>query len=139
MTSKAAVSQNVYVLLKTFSHAIIFGLLTRSLGFKEEEMPDFEVVPLDEARLKTLSGRQGQIVKQYSQYIEQLEGGQAGKLHAASNEKLTTIRRRLVTTARLLGKELIIKRTGDELYFWIKTPEEEEAPQRRRRSRRNPD
>jgi hypothetical protein len=102
-------------------------------------MPDFEIVPLDEARLKTLSGRQGQIVKQYSQYIEQLAGGQAGKLQAASDEKVTTIRRRLATTARLLGKELTIKRTGDELYFWIKTPEEEEAPPRRRRSRRNPE
>src|ERR671918_1950728 len=101
-------------------------------------MPDFEIVPLDEARLKTLSGRQGQIVKQYSQYIEQLEGGQAGKLHATSDEKITTIRRRLVTTARLLGKELIIKRTGDELYFWIKSPEEE-RPRRRRRARRNID
>jgi hypothetical protein len=101
-------------------------------------MPDFEVVPLDEARLKTLSGRQGQIVKQYSQYLERLEVGQAGKLQAASNEKVTTIRRRLATTARLLSKELIIKRSGDELYFWIKTPEEEPV-QRRRRSRRNPD
>lgn len=100
-------------------------------------MPDFEVVPLDEARLKTLGGRQGQIFKQYSQYLEQLEDGQAGKLHTASDEKVTTIRRRLVTTARLLGKELIIKRTGDELYFWVKTPEEGEAPQRRRRTRRN--
>ena len=99
-------------------------------------MPDFEVVPLDEARLKTLSGRQGQIVKQYSQYILQLDGSQAGRLQAGSDEKVITIRRRLVTTARLLGKELTIKRTGDELYFWVKTSEEEEAPQRRRRSRR---
>jgi hypothetical protein len=101
-------------------------------------MPEFEVVPLDEARLKTASGRQGQIVKQYSVYIERLEGGGAGKLQARPDEKITTIRRRLVTTARLLGKELVIKRTGDELYFWIKSPEEE-RPRRRRRSRRNTD
>jgi hypothetical protein len=101
-------------------------------------MPEFEVVPLDEARLKTASGRQGQIVKQYSIYIERLEGGGAGRLQASPDEKITTIRRRLVTTARLLGKELIIKRTGDELYFWIKSPEEE-RPRRRRRARRNTD
>jgi hypothetical protein len=102
-------------------------------------MPEFEVVPLDEARLKTASGRQGQIVKQYSIYIERLEAGGAGKLQASPNEKITTIRRRLVTTARLLGKELVIKRTGDELYFWIKSSAEEERPRRRRRSRRNTD
>jgi hypothetical protein len=101
-------------------------------------MPEFEVVPLDEARLKTAGGRQGQIVKQYSVYIERLEAGGAGKLQANPNEKITTIRRRLVTTARLLGKELIIKRTGDEIYFWIKSAEEEK-PRRRRRARRTTD
>lgn len=99
-------------------------------------MPDFDVVALDEARLKTLSGRQGQIFTQYSQYIKRLEGGQAGKLKADSNEKVTTVRRRLVTTARLLGVELTIKRTGDELYFWSKTPDEDAAPPRRRKTRR---
>ncbi len=101
-------------------------------------MPEFEVVPLDEAMLKTASGRQGQIVKQYSIYIERLETGGAGRLQASPNEKITTIRRRLITTARLLGKELVIKRTGDELYFWVKSSSEE-RPRRRRRARRNND
>lgn len=99
-------------------------------------MPEFVVVPLDEARMKTISGRQGQIVKQYSQYIEQLEGGKAGKLQAAPGEKVTTIRRRLLTTARLLGRDIIIKRTGDELYFWAKAAEED-PPRRTRRSRKS--
>jgi hypothetical protein len=101
-------------------------------------MPDFAVVPLDEARMKTISGRQGQIVKQYSQYIDQLEGDKAGRLQAGPGEKVTTIRRRLVTTARLLGRDVVVKRTGDELYFWVKSAEED-TPRRTRRSRKNSD
>lgn len=99
-------------------------------------MPDFAVVSLDEAKMKTISGRQGQIVKQYSQYIEQVEGGQAGRLQATEGEKVTTIRRRLLTTAKLLNKEVVVKRSGDELYFWMKSAEEEAATTKSRRSRR---
>ncbi|MCH8744736.1 MAG: hypothetical protein IIB31_03695 [Chloroflexi bacterium] len=95
-------------------------------------MPEFEVVPLDEARLKTANGRQGQIVKQYSRYIEQLADGQAGHLNMGEGEKVTTIRRRLITTARLMGKELVVKRSGDELYFWVKASEEGKKRRRRR-------
>ncbi len=97
-------------------------------------MPEFDVVPLDEARLKTANGRQGQIVKQYSAYIEQLEEGQAGRLHTAGDEKVTTLRRRLATTARLMGKDLVIKRSGDEIFFWNK-PAEEAKPRRRRKTK----
>jgi hypothetical protein len=100
-------------------------------------MPEFEVVPIDEARLKTASGRQGKIVKQYSGYIEQLADGRAGRLLMAEGEIVTTIRRRLITTARLMGQDLVIKRSGDELYFWLKAPEEEK-PRRRRRAARDP-
>jgi len=101
-------------------------------------MPDFEVVSLDQARLKTANGRQGKIVKQYSGYIERLVEGQAGRLKVAEDEIVTTIRRRLVTTARLMGKELVIKRSGDELYFWSKVAEEEK-PRRRQRAKRDPE
>ena len=99
-------------------------------------MPEFEVVPLGEARLKTVNGRQGQIVKQYSHYIDQLEDGQAGHLNTGEDEKVTTIRRRLITTARLMGKELVIKRSGGDLYFWVKASEE---GKKRRRRRTKPD
>ena len=101
-------------------------------------MPEFEVVSLDQARLKTASGRQGKIVKQYSGYIEQLVEGRAGRLKVAEDEIVTTIRRRLVTTARLMGKELVIKRSGDELYFWSKVAEAEK-PRRRQRANRDPE
>ena len=109
-----------------------------SLGYREVWMPEFEVVSLDEARLKTANGRQGKIVKQYSGYIERLVEGQAGHLLMSDDEIVTTIRRRLVTTARLMGKELVIKRSGDELYFWLKAVEEEK-PRRRRRAKRDPE
>ena len=103
-----------------------------SLVYREVWMPEFEVVPLDEARLKTANGRQGKIVKQYSGYIEQLVEGRAGRLLMAEGEVVTTIRRRLVTTARLMGKDLVIKRSGDELYFWLKGAEAEKPPRRQR-------
>lgn len=101
-------------------------------------MPEFEVVPLDEARLKTASGRQGKIVKQYSGYIGHLVDGGAGRLRMSEDEIVTTIRRRLVTTARLMGKELVIKRSGDELYFWLKAAEADK-PRRSRRAKRDPE
>ena len=62
--------------------------------------------------------------------------GQAGRLLIADDEIVTIIRRRLVTTARLMGKELVIKRSGDELYFWLKAVEEDK-PRLRGRSKRD--
>ena len=97
-------------------------------------MPTFETLSLQEARLKTATGRQGQIVQQYADYVNKLEGNQAGRLRASSEEKITTLRRRLTTTAKLLGKTLVVKRMGDELYFWVEAPEDVK-PKRRRRAR----
>ncbi len=46
-------------------------------------MPKFDRVPLAEARMKTASGKRAQIIAQYVRYIEQLRGGEAGRLQAA--------------------------------------------------------
>ena len=97
-------------------------------------MPTFEVVPLQEARLKTATGRAALNAREYTDYIKQLEEGQAGRLQVAEDEKIMTIRRRLTIAANLLGKELTVKRTGDELYFWVEPPQEDKPRQRRRRS-----
>ncbi len=97
-------------------------------------MPTFEVVPLQEARLKTATGRAARNAREYTDYIQQLEEGQAGKLQVAEDEKIMTIRRRLTIAANLLGKELTVKRTGDELYFWVEPAQEDKPRQRRRRS-----
>ena len=96
-------------------------------------MPDFAIISLQEARLRTLSGRQAQYFNQYAGYIQQLGEGQAGKLHVYEDEKPLTIRRRLTVTAQMLGITLTIKRSGEDIYFW---KEGEAAAQPRRRPTR---
>ena len=99
-------------------------------------MPRFDLIPLGEAMLKSATGKRAQITQEYLGYIEQLKEGQAGRLQVAEGETIGAIRRRLGTAAKLAGKNLTIKRVGNEVYFWV---EEEAAPRRRRgRPRKNP-
>src|SRR5918996_3411105 len=98
-------------------------------------MPDFAIISLQEARLRTLSGRQAQYFNQYAEYIQQLGEGQAGKLHVSEQERHTTIRRRLTVTAQMLGITLTIKRSGEDIYFWSEGREEAQ-PRPRRGGRR---
>ena len=93
-------------------------------------MPRFERVPLGEAKMKTASGKRAQIIAEYVGYIERLGDGEAGRLQAAEGEPITTVRRRLGAAARQLDKNLAIRRTGDEIYFW--------AAETRRRGRGRP-
>jgi hypothetical protein len=95
-------------------------------------MPEFEIVSLDEATLRTASGRQGQYLAEYVSYIHQLPQGQAGKLRLLEQENPTTIRKRLVVAAQAVGIPLVIKRSGQDIYFWIEPPIAAEKPQRRR-------
>ena len=81
-------------------------------------MPEFALVSVQEAQLRTLSGRQAQYFNQYVGYIQQLAPGQAGKLHISEQEKPLTIRRRLTVTAQMLGISLTIKRSEEDIYFW---------------------
>ena len=92
-------------------------------------MPNFALISADEAALKTATGKRAQIAKEYLGYIEQLGPGQAGTLSPAEGETIGAIRRRVGAAAKLAGKDLIIKRVDDQLYFWIPRPGE-------RRSRR---
>jgi hypothetical protein len=98
-------------------------------------MPEFTTVSVQEAQLRTLSGRQAQYINQYAGYIHQLAPGQAGKLHVEEQEKHTTIRRRLTVTAHMLGISLTIKRSGEDIYFWTAQLEEVQ-PRPRRGGRR---
>jgi hypothetical protein len=99
-------------------------------------MPDFALVSVQEARLRTLSGRQRTYINEYAGYIQQLSPGMAGKLHPLEDEKPTTIRRRLVVTAQTLDATLIIRRSGDDLYFWSEPAGGEQPRARRRTTRR---
>ena len=83
-------------------------------------MPKFELVPVHEAVLKTATGKRAQINKEYLGYIERLEEGKAGKLSAAAGESGGAVRRRLGQAARLAGKDLVIKRSGDDVLFWVR-------------------
>ncbi len=82
-------------------------------------MPTFDQVSLQEAMLKTATGKTAQITKEYLGYIEQLTEGQAGRLQPGEGETVATVRRRLGVAARLSGKDITIKRKGDEVYFWV--------------------
>ena len=93
-------------------------------------MPQFELLPVGEAMLKSATGKRAEIQREYLGYIEQLQGGQAGSLRATDGETVGAIRRRLGAAAKLSGKALTIKPVGDGVFFWVQTPEE--APRRRR-------
>ena len=99
-------------------------------------MPTLEVVSLQEARLElSLTGKRGVMMRQYMDYIGQLETGQAGKLIPDEGETTAAIRRRLGAAAELLGKSLVVNRQGDVVYFW---EESSDSPrQRGRRSKTN--
>jgi hypothetical protein len=96
-------------------------------------MPEFTTVPVQEAKLRTIPGRQGTYMNEYIDYIQQLSPGQAGKLHVVEQENPLTIRRRLVTAAKAMNIPLTIKRSGNELYFWREDGEAEQPRSRRGR------
>jgi hypothetical protein len=100
-------------------------------------MPDFAIISLQEAQLRTLSGRQAQYINEYARYLQQLGEGQAGKLHVYEDEKPATIRRRLTVTAQMLGISLTIKRSGEDIYFWSEPLQEGQPKSRRGRRRRS--
>ena len=83
-------------------------------------MPKLDIVPIEEARVKTASGgKRAQILQEYQGYIDQLKSGQAGRLVAGAGETTATVRRRLGAAARAAGKNLTIRRASDEVYFWV--------------------
>jgi hypothetical protein len=99
-------------------------------------MPEFTTVSVTEATLQTSSGRQKRYLHEYIDYITTLPKGQAGKLRTGEDEKHTTIRRRLGVAAKTLGIPLIIKRSGNDLYFWRENGGEEQQRSKRRYTRR---
>jgi hypothetical protein len=99
-------------------------------------MPEFAIVSVKEAQLRTLSGRQGMFMNEYADYIQQLPTEQAGKLTIGEQEKQATVRRRLVSAAKAMNIPLIIKRSGSDLYFWREGREEEQPRSKRRYTRR---
>ena len=82
-------------------------------------MPKFDIVPMEEVRVKSASeGKRAKTLQEYLDYIDQLKSGEAGRLVAGAGETTATVRRRLGDAARAGGKNLTIRRAGDEVYFW---------------------
>ncbi len=82
-------------------------------------MPSLEVMSQAEAELKSATGKRAKLTREYLGYIEQLGPGEAGRLQVSEGETSSAVRRRLGTAAKLSGKDIVIKRTGDDIYFWI--------------------
>ncbi len=109
--------------------ALVFST---ELSTKEDRMTTFDQVPLQEAMLKTATGKSARITKEYLGYIEQLTEGQAGRLQPGEGESVATVRRRLGIAAKLSGKDITSKRQGNEVYFWF-----QQEPRPRRQIRRS--
>jgi hypothetical protein len=99
-------------------------------------MPEFTTVSINEAKIRTIPGRQGTFINEYADYIQQLPRGQAGRLRIAESEKHPTIRRRLVSAANALHIPLVIKRAGNDLYFWREDGGDEQPRRKRSYTRR---
>ncbi len=83
-------------------------------------MPKFDIVPIEKVSAKSASeGKRAQVLQEYRGYIDQLRGGEAGRLVASAGETTATVRRRLGDAARAARKKLTIRRAGDQVYFWI--------------------
>jgi hypothetical protein len=98
-----------------------------------DTMPEFTTVSVKEAQIRTIPGRQGTFMNEYIDYIQQLPKGQAGRLRVEEQEKPMTVRRRLAVASQALGIPLIIKRSGNDVYFWQENGEVEQPRPRRGR------
>ena len=99
-------------------------------------MPEFAIVSLNEAKVRTIPGRQGKFLNEYATYIQQLPPEQAGKLHPEGDEKPATIRHRLTQAAQVLGMQLVIRRSGEDVYLWSEDKADEQPRSKRRYTRR---
>ena len=87
-------------------------------------MPKLDIVPIEEAKAKTTSEsasvrKRAQTLQEYLGYIDRLKSGEAGRLVAGAGETTATVRRRIGAAARAGGKNLTIRRAGNEVYFWV--------------------
>ena len=81
-------------------------------------MPEFELIPRQQAMMSSYSRSRSDTIREYSQFIEQLGRDRAGKVTASDGETLATVRRRLGSAIKASGKNMQIKRVGGEIYFW---------------------
>ena len=81
-------------------------------------MPVFDLIPMQEAVIRcALTGKRGEIMEEYFGYVSQLKPGKAGKLSLVEGDTSAAVKRRLGTAAKLKGKQLVVKRVDDDIYF----------------------
>jgi len=92
-------------------------------------MPTFRTIPIAEARANTATGKRAALLHEYMGYVQRVPPGEAGVLEAVEGETTQAVRRRLGAAAEVLGKQLVVRRVGEIVYFWT-------APSTRRGGRR---
>ena len=96
-------------------------------------MVKFEVMSQTKAELDSATGKRAEIMVEYLGYLNQLKEGEAGVLAASGpDESPTALRRRIGKAAQAAGKEIVIKRKDDAIYFWL-----DSGVRRRRRARKD--
>ncbi len=83
-------------------------------------MAKFQVISQTQAEMDSATGKRAETMNEYLGYLSQLNEGDAGKLEGSEDESPTAVRRRIGKAAEAAGKEIIIKRKGDVIYFWLK-------------------
>ena len=83
-------------------------------------MARFEVMSQTKAEMDSATGKRAEIMIEYLGYLNQLKEGEAGVLTASgSDESPTALRRRIGKAAQAAGKEIVIRRKDDVIYFWL--------------------
>ena len=82
-------------------------------------MVKFEVMSQTRAEMDSATGRRAEIMAEYIGYLNQLKDGEAGVLTVSSaDESPTALCRRIGKAAQAAGKEIVIRRKDDAIYFW---------------------
>ena len=83
-------------------------------------MPKFEVISQTKAEMDSATGKRAEIMNEYLGYLNQLKDGEAGKLEVSDeSESPTALRRRIGKAAEFAGKDIVIKRKDEAIYFWL--------------------
>jgi len=83
-------------------------------------MPTFEILQASDVPQATPTGKRAEILNEYQGYIQRVGRGDAGKLTPVEGETTQALRRRLGAAAKQAGTDLIVKRNGQDVYFWTK-------------------
>ena len=99
------------------------GIILEPIAWESRSMPEFALVSRQEAMASSTTGRNSQILQEYTRYIEGLSPETAVRLTPSVGETVATVRRRLGSAIKASSKSIQIKRVGSEIFFWEDPPE----------------